>query len=92
MSRASDACCLLSSGPDGSAANIGLEWQSFGVGDFSGNANETDMIMRNTSTGVFEFYDIQHNQIVAAGSLGGVGTEWHNLGVGTPQVLGAGLV
>lgn len=50
--------------------------------DFSGNANETDMLMRNTGTGQFELYDISNNAITAAFSLGAVGLEWQVAGVG----------
>ena len=42
---------------------VGLEWSVVGFGDFSGNANETDMLMRNNNTGAFEIYDISNNQI-----------------------------
>ena len=42
---------------------VGLEWTIAGFGDFSGNANETDMLMRNSNTGVFELYDISNNTI-----------------------------
>ena len=41
---------------------VGLEWSVAGFGDFSGNANETDMLMRNSNTGVFEIYDISNNR------------------------------
>ena len=41
---------------------VGLEWSVAGFGDFSGNANETDMLMRNNNTGAFEIYDIRNNQ------------------------------
>jgi hypothetical protein len=37
---------------------VGLEWTVAGFGDFSGNAGETDMLMRNNNTGAFEIYDI----------------------------------
>jgi hypothetical protein len=50
------------------------------------------MIMRNTGNGALEYFDIQHNQIVGAGSLGSIGTDWHNQGVGSPLVLGSPLV
>ena len=50
------------------------------------------MIMRDSNTGNFNYFDIQHNQIVSAGSLGSVGTEWHTIGVGSPLVLGTPLV
>jgi hypothetical protein len=34
-----------------------------GFGDFTGNANKTDMPMRNSQTGVFTLYDIRNNTI-----------------------------
>ena len=43
---------------------------------FSGNANETDMLMRNSNTGAFELYDISNNAITFAGPMGQVGLEW----------------
>ena len=55
---------------------VGLEWQVLGFGDFTGNANETDMLMQNTNTGAFEVYDIRNNQIVSAASMGQVGLQW----------------
>jgi hypothetical protein len=50
------------------------------------------MIMRDSNTGNFEYFDIQHNQIVSAGSLGSVGPDWHTLGVGSPLVPGNQLL
>ena len=35
---------------------VGLDWQVTGFGNFSGNPNETDMIMRNGNTGPFNWY------------------------------------
>ena len=49
---------------------VGLEWQVAGFGDFSGNANETDMLMRNSNTGAFELYDIGNNTITSAAADG----------------------
>jgi hypothetical protein len=34
-----------------------LEWTVAGFSDFSGKANESDMLMRNSNTGAFEVYD-----------------------------------
>src|SRR6202040_1823922 len=71
-----------------SHGQVGLEWTVAGFGDFSGNANETDMLMRNSSTGAFEYYDISHNVITAAGSLavtypmGTVASQWTVAGFG----------
>jgi hypothetical protein len=59
-----------------SVGQVGLEWTVAGFGDFSGNANETDMLMRNSNTGAFEVYDISHNAVTPAGPIGQVGLEW----------------
>ena len=67
---------------------VGLEWSVAGFGDFSGNANETDMLMRNNNTGEFELYDISNNTIVSAVSMGQVGLEWQVAGFG--PINGAG--
>jgi hypothetical protein len=55
-----------------------LEWTVAGFGDFSGNVNETDMLMRNSNTGAFEVYDISNNAITSAASMGQVGLEWQS--------------
>ncbi|HEY5067608.1 MAG TPA: hypothetical protein VIJ04_22625, partial [Xanthobacteraceae bacterium] len=61
---------------------VGLEWTIAGFGDFSGNANETDMLMRNSNTGVFELYDINNNTITPMTTqFGQVGLEWSISGV-----------
>jgi hypothetical protein len=61
---------------------VGLEWTVAGFGNFSSNAGEADMMMRNGNTGAFEVYDISDNAIISAGSLGAVGLEWTVLGFG----------
>jgi hypothetical protein len=53
-----------------------LEWTVAGFSDFSGKANESDMLMRNSNTGAFEVYDISNNVITSAGPTGQVGFEW----------------
>ena len=63
-------------------AKSGLNGQVAGFGDFSGHANETDMLMRNSNTGAFELYDIANNQITSAGPMGQVGLEWQVVGFG----------
>jgi hypothetical protein len=64
--------------------NVGLDWSVSlgGFGDFNTAANETDMLLRNTSTGAFEVYDIANNSIVSAASMGQVGLDWQILGFG----------
>ena len=65
---------------------VGLEWTIAGFGDFSGNADETDMLMRNSNSGVFELFDIGNNTIASTTPMGQVGLEWSIVGVtsGTP--------
>ena len=40
------------------------------------------MIMRDSNTGNLNYFDIQHNQIVGAGSMGSIGTNWQVFGLG----------
>src|SRR4029077_19788326 len=61
---------------------VGLDWQVAGFGNFSGNPDETDMIMRNVNTGAFEVYDIANNALTSAFSMGAVGLDWHVAGFG----------
>jgi hypothetical protein len=61
---------------------VGLEWTVTGFGDFSGNAGESDMLLRNSNTGAFEVYDISHNAITSAAAIGAVGLEWMVAGFG----------
>jgi hypothetical protein len=51
------------------------------VGNFSGRG-ESDMLLRNTSTGGLEVYDIANNQIINAAFIGTVGPDWQFSGVG----------
>ena len=78
---------ITSAGPMG---QVGLEWSVAGFqGDFSGNANETDMLMRNSNTGVLEVYDIRGNTITSAAAMGQVGLEWQFVGFGPISSPGA---
>jgi hypothetical protein len=58
------------------------EWTVAGFGDFSSNPGESDILMRNSNTGAFEVYDICHNAITSAVSMGAVGLEWTVAGFG----------
>src|SRR2546421_735386 len=55
-----------------SLGTVGLDWKVAGFGDFNGDGS-TDMMLRNTNTGVFELYDINNNTITAASAIGQVG-------------------
>jgi hypothetical protein len=68
---------------------VGLEWQIIGVGNFSSIPGETDMIMRNTTTGGLEVYDIANDQITNAAFLGTVGLDWQFAGVAPVHGPGA---
>jgi hypothetical protein len=60
---------------------VASQWTVAGFGDFSGNANETDMLLRNSNTGAFEVYDISHNAVTSATVMGQVGLEWQVGGI-----------
>src|SRR5262249_47252750 len=57
-------------------------------GNFSGVPGEADLLLRNSSTGALEVYDINNNQVTGAAALGTVGLEWQFAGVA--PVRGAG--
>jgi hypothetical protein len=54
---------------------ISTAYQVAGLGDFSGNVGEADMLMRNSS-GAFQIYDVNNNNITGSVSMGVVGPEW----------------
>jgi hypothetical protein len=72
---------------------VGVNWQSVGVGSFNnsgvagnagfaGAANNTDMVLRDSTSGAFEVYNISDNNIINAASLGAVGLNWQFGGFG----------
>ena len=62
-------------------AVVGPGWVPVGFGNFSGNNNETDMLLRNINDGALEVYDISHNQVTYAGVFANPGVEWHIVGI-----------
>ena len=60
---------------------VGLDWQFAGFGNF-GSGRSSDMILRNSTTGGLQVYDIANNQITNTGFMGTVGLEWQVVGVG----------
>jgi hypothetical protein len=62
--------------------NVALEWHIGGFGQFSGNAGEYDMILRNINTGGLQVYDISNNQITNSAFMGAVGLDWQISGFG----------
>jgi hypothetical protein len=67
---------------------VGLDWQFSGVGNFSGNPDETDLLLRNVKTGGLEVYDINNNQITGAAFIGRVGLDWHFAGIAPIDAAG----
>jgi hypothetical protein len=66
---------------------VGLNWQTAGFADFNGDGM-TDMMLRNSSTGGFEVYNIANNSIVNAAFVGTVGLNWQFSGLGNFSGLG----
>src|SRR4029077_10421333 len=62
---------------------VGVDWQFSGVGNFSGNPGETDLLLRNSKTGGLEVYDIANNQLTGAAFIGTVG--WIGNSRGSPR-------
>jgi hypothetical protein len=58
-----------------------LNWQFSGVGNFSGVPGETDLLLRNSTTGGLEVYDINNDQITGAAFIGTVGLDWQFAGI-----------
>src|SRR5690349_20673250 len=72
-----------------SVGTVGLDWQFSGVGNFSSNPGESDMILHNANTGELLVYNISNNQFTGTTSLGAVGTEWLFAGVASIRIPGA---
>jgi hypothetical protein len=68
---------------------LGLDWQFSGVGNFSSNPGESDMILRNTNTGELLVYNINNTQITNSFSIGKVGLDWQFAGVAPIRVPGS---
>src|SRR5262249_44608820 len=68
---------------------VGLDWQFSGVGNFSGVPGESDLLLRNTTTGGLHVYNIAHNQITGSAFLGTVGLDWQFAGVAPIHAAGA---
>jgi hypothetical protein len=68
---------------------IGLDWSVAGFGSFGANPNESDMLMRNGSSGSLEVYDIYGNTITSAASVGTVGLNWQVGGIAAASPVGS---
>ena len=61
-------------------ANLGLDWNIVGTGDFGGDG-KGDVLVRNDS-GQVVIWTMDGNQIVSNQSIGTPGNEWHVQDVG----------
>lgn len=70
---------------------VGADYQFAGSGVFSVSGDATaDMMLRSSTTGSFEVYDIKGNQISGAASLGAVGLDYKVAGFGNFNGPGGG--
>ena len=68
---------------------VGLNWQFSGVGNFSGIAGETDLLLRNVDMGGLVVYDISNNQLTGDTFMGTIGLEWQYAGIASVHAVGA---
>ena len=68
---------------------VGLDWQFSGVGNFSGIPGETDLLLRNNTTGGLVVYDISNNQLTGDAFIGTIGLEWQYAGIASVHAVGA---
>ncbi|HEY7231917.1 MAG TPA: hypothetical protein VH558_16270, partial [Pseudolabrys sp.] len=69
----------------------GLDRAPVGIGDFSDNPGETNMILRDLDTALSEIYDIHHASIASGSAIGAAGTDWQSVGI-TPYQSAAAAV
>ncbi|HMC09881.1 MAG TPA: hypothetical protein VKH44_01270, partial [Pirellulaceae bacterium] len=73
--------------PPGVTPSVGLNWQFSGIGNFSSNPGESDLLLRDTdpaspTAGQLRLYDIVNNTITPVpGPLTTIGLEWQFAGV-----------
>jgi hypothetical protein len=68
---------------------VGPDWQFSGVGNFSSVPGESDLLLRNSSTGALQVYNINNDQITGSASIGTVGVDWKFAGVAPVSAPGA---
>jgi uncharacterized repeat protein (TIGR01451 family) len=71
-----------SGGPNNNAAIANSENVTVGVNPPPPPGTTADMILRHSTDGTYEIYDIGNNSILMARPLGQVGTEWTVAGLG----------
>jgi hypothetical protein len=73
---------LYSGDGDNNAVTANLENVTVGVNPSPPSGTTADMILRHSSDGSYEIYDIGNNSILMARPLGQVGTDWQFAGLG----------
>src|SRR5262249_5778702 len=78
---------LIPAAPPGGTGRVGLNWQFSGIGNFSSNPGESDLLLRDTdpgspTAGQLQLYDIVNNTLTPIpGSLVSIPLEWQFAGV-----------
>jgi hypothetical protein len=54
---------------------VGTDWSFVTLGGFN-DGDTSDMLLRNSTTGGFQVYDISNNNIYGSAFLGTVGMDW----------------
>ena len=66
-----------------------MDWGFSGVGNFSSVPGESDLLLRNSSTGALQVYNINNNQLTGTAFIGTVGVDWQFAGVAPVSAPGA---
>ncbi len=70
---------------------VGTDWGFVTLGSFNDSITRSftsDMLLRNSTSGNFQVYNISNNQITGSASLGAVGLNWQFSGIGNFSVAG----
>src|SRR5262249_8500188 len=69
---------------------VGVDWQFFGIGNFSSVPGESDLLLRNSSVSALQVYNINNNQLTGTASIAfPVGVDWEFEGVAPISAPGA---
>ena len=75
----------------GQLGPVGTDWRFVTLGSFNDSITRSfssDMLLRNSTSGNFQVYNISNNQITGSASLGAVGLNWQFAGVGNFSIAG----
>jgi hypothetical protein len=60
---------------------VGSEWGFVAIGNFNLD-DPSDMLLRNSTSGEFQAYEIVDNNVISSNSMGAVGSNWQVMGFG----------